>query len=211
MLRLGVGILFTVSAFLVAVAAPVAACASQVDDAVLAELNQARQHPAQYARSLQIQRVTARQEAGDDADPNALAEAIEFLERQAPLEPLSRDPRLDAAAADHVAAQGASGQVGHGEFARRLRSHVMGASLAGEDIYYGEYGEQNAREVVRRLIVDKGVPDRGHRANIFGAGFQAGGVSCGPHAVYGSMCVIDFAGGQLLGRAASPQSLARSW
>ncbi|MDB5435114.1 MAG: hypothetical protein JWR47_1371, partial [Phenylobacterium sp.] len=61
--RFSVGILFTVSAFLMAVAVPVAACASQVDDAVLAELNQARQHPAQYARSLQIQRVTARQEA----------------------------------------------------------------------------------------------------------------------------------------------------
>jgi hypothetical protein len=204
MLRSSVGIL-SAAAFLLAAAAPVAACAGQFDDAVLAELNQARQHPAEYARSLQFQRVA---DARDDADPNALAEAIEFLERQAPLEPLRRDPRLDAAAADHVSAQGASGQVGHGEFARRMRSHVMGASLAGEDIYYGEQGPS---EVVRRLIVDKGVPDRGHRANIFGAAFQAGGVSCGPHAVYGSMCVIDFAGGQLLGSAAEPQSLARSW
>jgi hypothetical protein len=191
-----------------AAAAPAAVRASEFDDAVLAELNLARQHPAEYARNLQIQRVAAPQEAGDDPDPNALAEAVEFLERQAPLEPLSRDPRLDASAEEHVAAQGASGQVGHGQFARRVHSHVMGASLAGEDIYYGIQGPS---EVVRRLIVDKGVPDRGHRANIFGAAFQAGGVSCGPHAVYGSMCVIDFAGGQLLGSAAEPQSLARSW
>lgn len=208
MTRSSIGVLSFVATFLMATAAPVAVCASEFDDAVLAELNLARQNPAEYARDLQIQRVATPQEAGDDPDPNALAEAVEFLERQAPLEPLQRDPRLDASAADHVTAQGASGQVGHGEFARRVRSHVMGASLAGEDIYYGEQGP---REVVRRLIVDKGVPDRGHRANIFGAAFQAGGVACGPHAVYGSMCVIDFAGGQLLGRAADDQSLARSW
>jgi uncharacterized protein YkwD len=206
--RSSIGVLTSVAAFLVAAAAPVAVCASEFDDAVLAELNLARQNPAEYAHDLQIQRVAAPQEAGDDADPNALAEAVEFLERQAPLEPLRRDPRLDASAADHVTAQGASGQVGHGEFARRVHSHVMGASLAGEDIYYGIQGP---REVVRRLIVDKGVPDRGHRVNIFGAAFQAGGVACGPHAFYGSMCVIDFAGGQLLGQAAEPQSLARSW
>jgi uncharacterized protein YkwD len=63
--------------------------------------------------------------------------------------------------------------------------------MAGEDIYYGE---QTPDQVVRRLIVDAGVPSRGHRHNIFARGFEISGVSCGPHRVYGGMCVIDFAG-----------------
>ena len=48
--------------------------------------------------------------------------------------------------------------------------------------------------MVRQLVVDSGVPNRAHRKDLFGAAFQTGGVACGPHADYGAMCVIDFAG-----------------
>jgi uncharacterized protein YkwD len=160
------------------------------EDVVLAQINFARQHPTDYAQQLQDltqddAMVVARQE------PDALGEAIDFLDRQPPLRPLRPDPRLVASALDHVSAQGRSGAVGHGRFSERVRAHLAGAGLAGEDI---DYGEHTPDQVVRRLIVDAGVPDRGHRSNIFGAGFDLSGVSCGPHAVYGSMCVIDFAG-----------------
>ena len=47
---------------------------------------------------------------------------------------------------------------------------------------------------MRQLIVDSGVPNRGHRLNIFSRGYQAAGVGCARHSVYGAMCVIDFAG-----------------
>jgi uncharacterized protein YkwD len=67
----------------------------------------------------------------------------------------------------------------------------MWAGMAAENI---SYGYDDPAGVVRQLIVDSGVPNRGHRANIFSAGYQAAGVGCARHAVYGAMCVIDFAG-----------------
>lgn len=180
------------AALLFVVAMPVAGHAGAFDDAVLAELNFAREHPAEYARELQFQTVSAAEQDMDSVtDSGALPEAIDFLMQQRPLEPLAADPRLEATALDHVSAQGPRGEVGHGNFSRRLQHREVWAGLAAEDI---DYGENSPREVVRRLIVDAGVFNRGHRNNIFGGNFQVAGVSCGPHSVYGSMCVIDFAG-----------------
>jgi hypothetical protein len=48
--------------------------------------------------------------------------------------------------------------------------------------------------VVRQLILDDGVVNRGHRLTIFDPNLQIAGAGCGPHAVYRYMCVIDFAG-----------------
>ncbi len=62
----------------------------------------------------------------------------------------------------------------------------------GENI---SYGPDDGREVVLQLIIDDGVPDRGHRANIFSPGFRLAGVVCGPHPKFRTICVIDFAGG----------------
>jgi uncharacterized protein YkwD len=164
--------------------------APRFEDVVLAQINFAREHPEDYARQLQSLTPDDAQAATAD-EPDALPEAIAFLDRQRPLKPLHPDPRLAAAAMDHVVAQGPSGAVGHGQFSQRLQARLLGAGLAGEDI---DYGEHTPDQVVRRLIVDAGVPNRGHRSNIFGRGFELSGVSCGPHRVYGAMCVIDFAG-----------------
>ncbi len=170
--------------------APVARSASsagRLDDAVLAELNFARARPAEYARELR------RETYGGD-DPAAVEEAIDFLERQDSLPPLAEDRRVAAAAREHTASQGPRGDVGHGPagaLGRRLREQGVWAGLSAENI---SYGYDDPREVVRQLIIDSGVPGRGHRRNIFGSAYQLAGVACGPHRAYGYMCVIDFAG-----------------
>ncbi len=56
------------------------------------------------------------------------------------------------------------------------------------------YGYQSPQDVVRQLIVDDGVPGRGHRQVLFDASLRFAGVGCGPHRLYGAMCVIDFSG-----------------
>ncbi len=180
-----------------AVSTPVRAAVS--DDAILAELNFARAHPQEYAEALKREPVSAweRSLASDptaEADVVAYDQAIEFLRRQQPLPPLQADAQLAAAAWEHVAAQGPAGRVGHesadGErFDARLRRHGVSARVAAEDI---AYGPKDAHDVVRELIIDRGVPDRGHRRNIFLASIQSAGAVCGPHRDYNAMCVIDF-------------------
>ena len=56
------------------------------------------------------------------------------------------------------------------------------------------YGAHTAEQIVYNLVVDDGVRDRGHRRNIMQTMFNQAGVSVGSHPVYGTMCVIDFAG-----------------
>lgn len=164
-----------------------AAFATSLDAAVLAELNYARAHPIEYAREL-------RRDPGASEDRDALEDAIDFLERQQPLAPLEGDRRIAAAAREHARAQAASGAVGHGAaggLGRRLRENGVWAGLSAENI---SYGSSAATDVVRQLIIDSGVPNRGHRLNIFSRGYQLAGVACGPHPAYDTVCVIDFAG-----------------
>jgi uncharacterized protein YkwD len=146
-------------------------------------------------------------------DPADVAEAVAFLQRQAPLSPLRADDQLAAAALEHVAAQGVAGQVGHegpdGEaFDARLRRHGVDGRLWGENI---AYGPRRPGDVIRELIIDSGVPDRGHRRNIFYADFAAAGVSCGPHRDYGAMCVMDFASPAPPARPLPPSVAAPAW
>jgi uncharacterized protein YkwD len=182
-------------------AAPAARAAhpATLDAAVLAEVNFARMHPAQYARELEH---AARRggpqgysEIGNEQG-EAVSEAIGFLLRQRPLPALKASQNLTLAARAHAYAQAWTGEVGHvspngAGLSERLHAHGVWAGLAAEDISYGYH---DPAEVVRQLIVDSRVPNRGHRQNIFGAHYQAAGVACAPHREYGAMCVIDFAG-----------------
>ena len=184
------------AAFLVA--GPCQGASPTLNGAVLDELNFARTRPAEYAQVLRREAVSARSAASSFAyeDPNALEEAVEFLSEQAPLAPLRSSRGLVASALDHELAQGRSGGFGHvspdgSALSERLHRRGVWAGVMAEDI---SYGYQTPRDVVRQLIVDSGVPGRGHRNNIFGAAFQVAGVACGPHNLYRTMCVIDFAG-----------------
>jgi len=183
------------AASLFAASAP--ARAADANAEVLAQINFARTHPQDYARKLMLQPVSDWERGLDGgADPQALAEAIAFLERQTPLPPLRADDSLTAAALEHVEAQGPAGEIGHdsadGErFDARLRRHGVEGETSGENI---AYGPAQADDVVRELIIDSGVPNRGHRRNIFYDAFETAGVACGPHRDYAAMCVMDFAG-----------------
>lgn len=166
-----------------------------LDSDVLGELNFARTEPQAYAEALQQAAYRSRASGAYD-DPAAFREALSFLEQQRALPPLDPDAALEGAAASHADYQGREGGFGHegpgGEsLGERLHRHGAFAMLMGEDI---SYGYASPREVVLQLIVDAGVPGRGHRANIFNPMFREAGVACGPHRVYGAMCVVDFAG-----------------
>lgn len=165
-------------------------------------INLARTNPVAYARRLRAHR--ALYDGDVFREPGAIAirtiegvsavdEAIAFLERQAPLPALVPNPILRLAAADHVEDQGPFGAVGHvgsdgSAFTDRIVRHG-GPAAGGENI---SYGGETGEAVVIQLIVDDGVPDRGHRTNIFRPGYVSAGAACGRHRAYRYMCVIDF-------------------
>jgi uncharacterized protein YkwD len=121
-------------------------------------------------------------------------EAINFLDRLPAQAPLETGDSLRQAAIDHVKEQGATGRTGHfgadgsGPVERNMR-HGGGNQVA-EVI---AYGAADAEDVIRQLIVDDGVRDRGHRVLMFMDHLRYAGVACGPHPEFGTMCVIDMA------------------
>lgn len=171
------------------------AAAVRADDlaaAVQTEINLARTAPRKYARIVAQETKTHRLTEGN----RAVLEAIRFLQKTGRLPALKSSSGLRAAARSHVRNQGPVGGVGHlgddwSTPARRIARYGRWGERMAENIAYGEV---NARAIVVRLIVDDGVRDRGHRLNIFGREFRRVGVATGPHARYGTMCVIEFAG-----------------
>lgn len=168
---------------------------------VLVALNAARADPAAYATGLKQYRTFfhARllhypcMEADIETQEGVkvVDETIAFLGRQVALTPVAAAPLFAASAADLVADQ-AHGGTGHkgndgSTPADRTRRHGGGGFIA-EVIAYGPV---DPADVVRQLIVDDGVSDRGHRSILYSPELRFAGVSCGPHPEYRTMCVID--------------------
>jgi len=192
---------------LLALAAPAAALDENLARQVLAEINLARTAPRTYGGYLREFRGRFRGKSyllpGSTSRVRtvegraAVDEAIKYLSRQKPLPPLTWSDGLAAAAAELAGEQGRSGAVGHvGRQSRgmkeRIERHGSWEQQIGENI---GYGPKDARNMVMQLIIDDGVKGRGHRRNTFAREFTTAGVACGPHPRFGSICVIDFAGG----------------
>jgi uncharacterized protein YkwD len=79
---------------------------------------------------------------------------------------------------------------------RRIKRHGQWTVAIGEAISYGPYRIDRGRDVIAQLLVDDGVPGRGHRKTIFDTDYRLAGVSCGSHPLFATTCVIDFAGGE---------------
>jgi uncharacterized protein YkwD len=177
----------------------VAHAAEVTSGAVVREMNLARQNPAAYANFVQELRdqyngrflvLPGQTKIYTREGLGAVDEAIRFLHSAQPLQPLTFSPGLSHGAADHCAEQ-IGGQIGHGNPASRINRYGKWAASWGENI---SYGKTSARDIVLALIIDDGLPARKHRANIFAAKFNYAGAAYGPHARYGSVCSIDFAG-----------------
>ena len=179
--------------------------ARQIEREIVAEMNFARTDPAGYARMLEgllprfdgrILRRTDGSLLETEEGPPAVREAIAALRRQRPVGPLTLSPGMSLAARDHVRDQGPDGRTGHdgrdgSSAAERVSRYGKWDVVLRENI---AYGPRSARDVVAGLIIDDGVRDRGHRVNMFDGASTVAGVACGPHAKYGAMCVIVYAG-----------------
>ncbi len=57
------------------------------------------------------------------------------------------------------------------------------------------FGFRHPRNIVLQLLIDDGVPSRGHRLSLLDPNFTVMGVGFQPHKFQNYVCVLDFAGG----------------
>jgi uncharacterized protein YkwD len=128
---------------------------------------------------------------------SAVEEAIRFLKKQSSLPAFELSKGMSMAAADHLRDIGTKGKYGHygtdgSTPSDRLKRYGTPRVGAAENL---GFGEKTGRRMVIMLLIDDGVPGRGHRKTMFNPKYKVTGIACGPHAEFGQMCVIDFAGG----------------
>jgi uncharacterized protein YkwD len=181
---------------------------SASEKAVVHEINLARTAPKNYASFLEqfkkyyhekLIQLPNETPIITQEGVEALKEAIRFLHSTKPLPRLNLSQGMSLGAKDHVKDLGSSGGLQHLGSDRsqpwdRVKRYGTWQKVIGENI---SLGHEKARNIVMSLIIDDGVPHRGHRKNIFNSDFRVIGVACGEHPKYRTVCIITFAGGYI--------------
>lgn len=129
---------------------------------------------------------------------SAYEEAIEFLRKQKPIETLIYDERLSSACKDHVLDIGSKGIVSHessdgkGGVTERIEQYCEWEVCCAENL---DFGTRTGKDVILSLLIDDGVKDRGHRANLFKQDVKYIGIHSGIHREYETVTVINYVGG----------------
>lgn len=170
---------------------------------VILELNKVRSEPAKYATLYiepRISKFTGLLYGYGDVrlktneGKKAVIECVNALKKTRSMQVLSPNKELFELARKQVEQQGPTGQTGHSaptglSFEGRVKQANLSFNFIGENI---DYGNSHAREIVIALLIDDGVPSRGHRKNIMTSQFSIVGLKIGNHKKYTNMCVIDF-------------------
>jgi len=182
---------------------------TDVEKDVILEMNKVRTNPKKYAE-LYLQPMLRNFNGRNYSVPgqitfvtnegaSAVSSCISALSRAGAVRVLTPELGLSRAAKDHVTDQSRTGQTGHNGSNRSTpdsRMRMYGSF--GSGFTWGEnisYGDATGRDIVCSLLIDDGVPNRGHRANIMNGAFSQTGVGFGTHKQYRTSCTIDYAYG----------------
>jgi hypothetical protein len=123
-------------------------------------------------------------------------ELYEFLKQTLPKPIIYPSEGLSLAARSHATHQSRNGETGHGGqggMRARIERHGKWSGRIAENITYGSTSSHLA---ILGLMIDDGVPDRGHRDNMLNDELQVAGVAWASHPRYpGGVYVIKYAGG----------------
>ena len=179
---------------------------SSFENAIVYEINMARMNPKGYASFLEkwkpyydgkLLKIPGEIVLMTREGVTAVNEAIGSMRSVNSAPRLTPSKGMSRGAKEHVTDQGASGSSQHkgsdgSQPWDRVNRYGTWEKSIGENI---AYGIDKARTIVLSLIIDDGVPGRGHRKNIFNPDFRVIGVAYGRHATYRTVCVMTFAGG----------------
>ncbi len=173
---------------------------TDLEKAIIDEINRARQYPQKYAEEVLVpMQKTYRGKTFEDSKGNqvaceegtlALEEAIGYMVNAVPAKPLSYGKALQKAADALSAYQSKTGDMGHYRPDDINLDKMSGSACNGECCHYGS---DVALDIVAQLIIDDGVPSRGHRFNIMFGEFSTAAASVNTHPMLGTCVVIDFA------------------
>jgi uncharacterized protein YkwD len=178
-----------------------------IEKDVILEMNKVRSDPAKYAELYIKPRfsnyngkrymVSEKLSVLTSEGRAAAEECYNALKAMQGVQLLFPERGLALAAKDHVRDIGPTGQMSHtgsneSTPVTRVEKYGAGYEDLGENI---AYGTSSGRDIVVDLLIDDGVPSRGHRNVIMLPGFTQTGVSAGAHTRFGIMCVIDYASG----------------
>ena len=127
----------------------------------------------------------------------AVLEAIDYLKKAKPREPLVHNRRLRLAAQRHADDLGKNGlceSIGSdGRFPdERIKEQLSFSDRIGESLDFNSY---TAQDILFSCLVDDGISDRSRRRNIFSSSYCAIGVGISEHSEYGNCVVFDYVGG----------------
>jgi uncharacterized protein YkwD len=171
---------------------------------IVTELNLARANPAAYTAKLEARRAYYRGKVfhAPNQIPIQTNEGVAAVDeticalRATPARPSVAESRgLRDAALEHVRDIGPKGAISHegtdhsSPFDRVRRRDPQAMTVAE----VMSFGSTTAESVLVDLLIDDGVPDRGHRRILLDPKYRFAGSACGPHKTYRVVCVIDLA------------------
>ena len=179
---------------------------------IVTEINLARKNPEKYALFLEKFKKNfdgkkfkrkGKKTIETKEGMTAVNEAIKYLKKVEPCQPLTLSKGMSEGARDHILNISKTSTTGHkgtdGSLpGQRIDRYGKWEDALGENICYGF---NTAREIVIWMIIDDSVADRGHRINIFRQHFNFVGIHCASHPLYNIICVITFAGNYTEGRS----------
>jgi uncharacterized protein YkwD len=158
--------------------------------------NTARQNPA-----LIVQKLQAKLSATTDKTSSyavSVQDAINYLSTMSALSPLIWNKALYKACLDHAKDQCGKGTFSHtgndgSSFTDRIKRYGTWSGTSGENLVAGY---TTGEDMIMALIIDDGVPSRGHRLNIYSSSFKYVGIgTLGTHPTYKNFMALDYAGG----------------
>lgn len=176
---------------------------AETDRQIFELINRVRQEPKIFIPHLQellgrfegfLQKQPGKTTLRTKEGAAAVKEAIEYLNKLAPTLPLKWHVELYTAARQHVLDIGPKGLVQHESsdgtsVKERLKRFGKIVTCYGENL---SFHSETAMEVLLQQIVDDGVPNRGHRENLFNPDFRVMGCFSGTHKDFDTMTTIDF-------------------